>query len=117
MCRSTRNLLRDTSWPSWFKASSGKIVYVGHFRISLALAALNSNQAAAQLLPLEQESQAALLSARVMDRYQYLHTELDDRLSAKIFDNYMKALDDDKVFFRPRADVQLQHEPIVPVNQ
>ncbi|MGB8076365.1 MAG: carboxy terminal-processing peptidase, partial [Gallionella sp.] len=56
-------------------------------------------QAIPQLAPLEQQSEAALLTAKVMSRYQYRHIELDDALSSKIFDNYLKALDGEKIFF------------------
>ncbi|MFZ2541448.1 MAG: carboxy terminal-processing peptidase, partial [Gallionella sp.] len=63
------------------------------------LAALNAAQAAQQLMPLEQQSQAALLSARVLSRYHYKNIALDDSLSSKIFENYLKSLDGEKVFF------------------
>lgn len=67
--------------------------------LAFALAALETAQAVPQLAPLEQQSEAALLSAKVMNRYQYRHIELDDALSSKVFDNYLKALDGEKVFF------------------
>ena len=69
--------------------------------ISLAfmLAAFNTTQAAQQLVPLEQQSQSAFLSAKVLSRYSYKHVALDDNLSAQIFDSYMKSLDGEKVFF------------------
>jgi len=72
--------------------------------LAFALAAFNTTQAAAQLVPLEQESQAALLSAKVLSRYHYRHIALDDSLSPQIFDNYLKALDGEKVFFL-QADI------------
>ena len=72
--------------------------------LAFTLAALNTTQAAPQLMPLEQQSQAALLSAKVLGRYHYKHLELDDSLSAQIFDNYLKALDGEKVFFL-QADI------------
>jgi carboxyl-terminal processing protease len=72
--------------------------------LAIALAALNASQAAAQLEPLEQQSEAALLSAQVLSRYSYRHIALDDGLSAQIFDNYLKALDSDKLFFL-QADI------------
>jgi len=67
--------------------------------LAFTLATLNSTQAAQLLMPDEQQAQAALLSAKVLERYHYRHTELDDTLSAQIFDNYLKALDGEKVFF------------------
>lgn len=78
--------------------------------LALALAALNTTQAttqapsAPQLMPLEQQSQAALLSSRVLGKYHYRHMALDDGLSGKIFDNYLKGLDGERIFFL-QADV------------
>jgi carboxyl-terminal processing protease len=72
--------------------------------LAFALAALNTTQAAPQLMPLEQQSQAALLSAKVLSRYHYKHIALDDSLSSQIFDNYLKELDGEKVFFL-QADI------------
>ena len=72
--------------------------------LAFALAALNTTQAAPQLMPLEQQSQAALLSAKVLSRYHYKHIALDDSLSLQIFDNYLKELDGEKVFFL-QADI------------
>lgn len=55
--------------------------------------------AAPQLAPQAQQAQAAHLSAEVLTRYHYRHIPLDDVVSAKIFDNYLKALDSEKIFF------------------
>lgn len=66
------------------------------------LAALNIAQAA--LAPLPQESQAAHLSAEILSRYHYRHVALDGGLSAQIFDNYLKMLDGEKLFFL-QADI------------
>jgi carboxyl-terminal processing protease len=67
--------------------------------MAFALVAFNATQADALLMPLEQQSQAALLSSKVLGRYLYKHIALDDSLSAQIFDNYLKALDGEKIFF------------------
>jgi carboxyl-terminal processing protease len=72
--------------------------------LSIFLAALNIKQAAALLLPLEQQPQAALISSNVLGRYDYRHLALDDNLSSQIFDNYLKALDGEKIFFY-QADI------------
>jgi carboxyl-terminal processing protease len=72
--------------------------------LAFTLAAFNTSQAVPLLLPLEKQSEAALLSAKVLDRYHYKHLELDDNLSAQIFDNYLKSLDSEKVFFL-QADI------------
>jgi carboxyl-terminal processing protease len=67
--------------------------------LALLLATLNTTLAAQALAPLHQQTQAALLSAEVLTRYHYKRVPLDDALSAKIFDNYFKELDGEKVFF------------------
>ena len=72
--------------------------------LALALATLNTAQATPQLVPLEQQSEAAFLSSKVLSRYSYRHVVLDDNLSGQIFDSYLKALDADKVFFL-QADI------------
>jgi carboxyl-terminal processing protease len=73
--------------------------------LAFTLAAFNTTQAVTQkqavpqLAPDEQQAQAAFLSSKVMNRFQYRHIALDDNLSSQIFDNYLKALDGEKVFF------------------
>jgi carboxyl-terminal processing protease len=66
--------------------------------------ALNTTQAAPQLMPLAQQSQAAHLSAEILSRHHYKPVVLDDSLSSKIFDLYLKSLDGEKVFFL-QADI------------
>lgn len=72
--------------------------------LAFASATFNTTLAASQLMPLRQQSQAAHLTAEVLTRYHYKHILLDDILSSKIFDNYLKALDGEKVFFL-QADI------------
>jgi carboxyl-terminal processing protease len=73
--------------------------------LAFALAALNTTQAATQqLMPLEQQPQAALLSAKILSKYSYKPVALDDSLSAQIFDNYLKMLDGEKMYFM-QADI------------
>src|SRR5665647_2362005 len=67
--------------------------------LALALSALNTAQAIPQLEPLKQQAQAALLSAKVLGHYSYKNVALDDHLSSQIFDNYLKELDGEKIFF------------------
>ena len=69
-----------------------------------AFIALNTAQATAQLEPLPQQAQAAHLSAEILSKHHYLPMPLDDRMSAKIFDHYLKSLDGDKIFLL-QADV------------
>jgi carboxyl-terminal processing protease len=51
------------------------------------------------LVPTQQQSQAAHLSAEVLARYHYKPLLLDDKSSSKIFDAYLKSLDEQKIFF------------------
>jgi carboxyl-terminal processing protease len=59
---------------------------------------------AAQLKPTAAQTQAALWASRVLARYHYKAVPLDDAMSAKIFDNYFKTLDSEKLYFT-QADV------------
>ena len=52
-----------------------------------------------ELMPLQQQTQAAHLAADVLSRYHYKAVPLDDAMSTKIFDRYLKALDPEKIFF------------------
>lgn len=72
--------------------------------LAFAATALNTTPACAQLDPLPKQSQAAHLSAEILSRFHYKQMPLDDALSAKIFDNYLKTLDGEKVFFL-QADI------------
>jgi carboxyl-terminal processing protease len=57
-----------------------------------------------ELKPEQQEAQAAHLAAELLSRYHYKAVPLDDTLSVKIFDKYLKSLDPEKLFFI-QADV------------
>ncbi len=63
------------------------------------IAASNASLAAPQLEPQPYQSQAAHISAEILSRFHYKHVALDDDASAKIFDNYLKELDSEKIFF------------------
>ena len=67
--------------------------------LGLAFVSLTFNTTATQLAPLPQQSKAAYLSAEVLTRYHYKRIPLDDGSSAIIFDNYLKTMDGEKVFF------------------
>jgi carboxyl-terminal processing protease len=56
------------------------------------------------LVPLAQQAQAARLSAEILSRSHYKKVALDDALSAKIFDRYLKDMDGEKQFFT-QADI------------
>jgi len=51
------------------------------------------------LTPTTQEAQAAQLSARFLTRFHYDAQPLDDAMSSRIYDAYLKLLDGEKVFF------------------
>ena len=51
------------------------------------------------LKPEAQEARAAHLAAEVLSRFHYKAVPLDNALSAKIFDQYLKALDPEKLYF------------------
>lgn len=51
------------------------------------------------LKPIVQEAQAARLAAALLSRYHYKAIPLDDALSSKTFDQYLKSLDPEKLFF------------------
>jgi len=57
-----------------------------------------------KLEPIAQQAQAAHMSAQILSRYHYKAVPLDDALSEKIFDSYLKQLDSEKLFF-VQADI------------
>jgi carboxyl-terminal processing protease len=65
------------------------------------LGADNKNHKASEwpLKPTTMQAQAAQLSARFLTRFHYDAQPLDDAMSARIYDAYIKLLDSDKVFF------------------
>ncbi|MGO4568562.1 carboxy terminal-processing peptidase [Rhizobium sp. 2YAF20] len=56
------------------------------------------------LTPLQQQAQAAHLSAQFLTRFSYRPVPLDDALSAKIMNRFIKSLDPDRVLFL-QADI------------
>jgi carboxyl-terminal processing protease len=63
--------------------------------------------AATPLKPTAEQAQSALWAARVMARYHYKALPLDDAMSEKIFDNYLKWLDSEKIYFTQADLAQL----------
>jgi carboxyl-terminal processing protease len=51
------------------------------------------------LQPTAQESQAALLAVDILTHYHYKTVPLDDAMSERIFDNYLKLLDPERLYF------------------
>jgi carboxyl-terminal processing protease len=60
--------------------------------------------AATQMKPVAAQTQAALWASRVLARYHYKALPLDDAMSEKIFDNYFKSLDGERLYFT-QADI------------
>lgn len=68
--------------------------------LAVLLAMFNTTAwATPELGPLPGEAKAAHLSAELLRRYHYRHVQLDDALSAQVFDAYVKALDGQKSIF------------------
>ncbi|MBR7801375.1 carboxy terminal-processing peptidase [Undibacterium fentianense] len=61
-------------------------------KVSQAVAPLNFQ-------PLPQQIQAANMTAEFFTRFHYKAMPLDDAMSEKIFDRYVKSLDGDRIFF------------------
>ena len=60
---------------------------------------LNATQENATLEPLPQQARAAHFAALVLSHENYEHLPFDEKLSGVIFDNYLKALDSEKIIF------------------
>ena len=58
-----------------------------------------AEKASLALMPLAQQAQAAKLSAEILTRSHYKKVALDDAMSSRIFDRYLKDLDGEKLFF------------------
>ena len=70
--------------------------------LAAAMQAAVADTAALQppaLKPVVQEAKAAHLASEVLSRYHYKAIPLDDALSSKVFDQYLKALDPEKLYF------------------
>ena len=72
---------------------------------SFAQAASYDPEATPILKPLPQQSQAAHLAAELLSRYHYKAVPLDDAMSKKIFDRYLKTLDPEKLVF-VKSDIE-----------
>jgi carboxyl-terminal processing protease len=80
-----------------------KLKLIGLF-LTLAVTALgaaaDSELAYPPLLkPAVQEAKAAHLAAELLSRYHYKAVPLDDALSGRVFDQYLKSLDPEKLYF------------------
>lgn len=67
--------------------------------LALAGAAHAAMPVPATLTPDETQTETALVAANLLSRYHYQAIPLDDGMSEKIFDRYLKALDPDRIFF------------------
>jgi carboxyl-terminal processing protease len=84
-----------------------KLLWILVFALAMAAqgAALNAGTPyPPELKPVQQEAQAAHLAAEMLARYHYKGMPLDEALSVKIFDQYLKSLDSEKLIF-VQADI------------
>ena len=72
--------------------------------LATAVQAASPAPAPIVLQPDQTQAEAAAVSARLLSRYHYEAMPLDDRMSEKIFDRYLKSLDPERVFFL-QADI------------
>lgn len=52
-----------------------------------------------ELKPQQQQAKAATIATQVLTQYHYKAVPLDDSMSERVFDNYLKALDPEKMYF------------------
>lgn len=69
-----------------------------------SVAALPDASPSVTLEPAPQQMQAAAMTVNLLTRFHYTPKALDDAMSRKIFDRYLKSLDAEKLFFL-QADV------------
>ena len=62
---------------------------------------------AAALAPAQQQAPAANLAAQILTRHHYKALPLDDAMSQKIFDRYLKTMDPERLFFLQSDIAQL----------
>ena len=67
--------------------------------LALFSTTLNATQENSPLEPLPQQARAAHFAAQILSHQNYEHLPFDDKLSSAIFDNYIKALDGEKIIF------------------
>jgi carboxyl-terminal processing protease len=80
--------------------------YLAWILMALAVAAQAATPPPATALqPAPAQAEAAEITAKLLSRYHYHPTELDDAMSSRILDRYLEALDPDKTFFT-QADVK-----------
>lgn len=72
--------------------------------LTTAVQAATAPAPAMPLLPTQSQAETAMVSANLLTRYHYQATPLDDSMSQKIFDRYLKTLDPDRLFFL-QADI------------
>ena len=76
-----------------------KLLWIILALVNVAQAAAYDPETTPVLKPLPQQSQAAHLAAELLIRYHYKATPLDDTMSRKIFDHYLKSLDPERLIF------------------
>ncbi|MDP3288631.1 MAG: tail-specific protease, partial [Methyloversatilis sp.] len=69
------------------------------FALATSAQAATTATMATPLRPVEAHALAAQASAELLSRFHYQNVPLDDALSIKIFDRYLKTLDPDRIYF------------------
>jgi len=80
-------------------AMNKKLIWLLLALAMTAHAAAPDATALPELKPAVQQAQAAHMSSQILSRFHYKAMPLDDALSEKIFDSYLKQLDSEKIFF------------------
>lgn len=80
-------------------AVKNKLLWVLLVAAGIAQAASPSLPVPPLLAPLPAQVEASNVTSRLLDRFHYQAVPLDDALSAKIFDRYLKDLDPEHLFF------------------
>ncbi|MDP3872698.1 MAG: carboxy terminal-processing peptidase [Methyloversatilis sp.] len=69
------------------------------FALATSAQAASTATMAPPLRPVEAHALAAQASAELLSRFHYQNVPLDDALSVKIFDRYLKTLDPERIYF------------------
>lgn len=75
-----------------------KLLYLFLAFAAASHAATQDSYTPGTLAPLKQQGDAAVFAAKVLTRYHYRALPLDEAMSEKIFDRYLKSLDPERLF-------------------
>jgi len=75
------------------------VLALGWFAPAEATATAPASKPVPELAPTEDQGRAALWATRFLTRFHYKRVPLDDAMSARILDRFLKSLDGEKLFF------------------